>query len=292
MSSALFMQGKEAALSLYEELSADLLRLKKEGVQPSLAVVSVGDDAASQVYIAQKEKACARLGIASRVYRLAAHASQVQLEALLGDLSADNGVDAILCQMPLPAGLDPLAAVACIDPEKDADGLHPVNQGRMNLGLAGLRPCTPSGVIYLLKHYNIETAKKKAAVVGRSFLVGRPLAIMLGQPGLDATVVLCHSRTPALPKILSESDIIVCAAGQPGLISKECVKPGAVVIDVGISRAQKEGKAILLGDVAPDAAQRASFVSPVPGGVGPLTIAMLMKNTVEACKRRRERLHS
>ncbi len=243
---------------------------------PRLAVVFVGDNPASAVYIRQKERAARTVGIETDVLRLDATVRMGDLLAAIDRLNGDPTVDAILVQMPLPAGLDADAVLERVGAHKDADGLHPLNLGRLMAGAPGPRPCTPAGVMALLAHYGQETAGRRAVVIGRSRLVGWPAAIMLTQA--QATVTIAHSRTRELSRLLSEAEIVVAAAGHPGLVTAEHVRPGAVVVDVGITRTA-DG---LRGDVDPAVAERAAALSPVPGGVGPLTVAMLLRNTWEA----------
>ena len=236
----------------------------------------VGDDPASAVYVRQKERAAKRVGMTSRIARLPASVSASRLLSVIDALNEDSSVDAMIVQMPLPAGLDPDAVLERVRPDKDADGLHPLNLGRLVAGARGPRPCTPAGVMALLSHYGQEVAGRRAVVVGRSRLVGWPAAILLTQA--QATVTIAHSRTRDLAAVLSEAEVVVAAAGQPGLIRAEHLRPGAVVVDVGITRTP-DG---LRGDVEPGAASRVAALSPVPGGVGPLTVAMLLTNAYEA----------
>lgn len=259
-------------------------RVASLGFSPALATVLVGDDPASQVYVGGKRRDAGKVGISSAHFDLPATASQFEVEALVGALNADPEVDGILVQLPLPAGLDGEAVVEQIDPAKDVDGLHPFNLGRLVLGKPGLRPCTPSGVMRILDHYGIGLAGARAVVVGRSFLVGRPLAMMLSEKGVDATVSIAHSRSGDLAAVTREADVLVVAAGSARLIGADHVKPGATVIDVGVNRTD-DG---LVGDVDFEAVSEvAGAVTPVPGGVGPMTRAMLLVNTVEAAVARR-----
>ncbi|MCO6503636.1 MAG: bifunctional methylenetetrahydrofolate dehydrogenase/methenyltetrahydrofolate cyclohydrolase FolD [Acidimicrobiales bacterium] len=251
---------------------------------PGLATILVGDDPASHVYVRGKRRDAEEVGFASIHHELPATAAQSELEALIDGLNGDPDVDGILLQLPLPGGLDSEAAVERIDPAKDVDGLHPFNLGLLVLGRKGLRPCTPGGVVRLLEHYDVPIAGKRAVIVGRSFLVGRPLGLILSERGVDATVTVAHSRSADLAELTRQADILVAAAGSPGLIRGDHVKPGATVIDVGINRV--DGK--LKGDVDFDsAAEVAGAITPVPGGVGPMTRAMLMVNTLEAARSRR-----
>ncbi|MCE1229574.1 MAG: bifunctional methylenetetrahydrofolate dehydrogenase/methenyltetrahydrofolate cyclohydrolase FolD [Firmicutes bacterium] len=267
---------------------------------PCLAVVLVGDDPASQVYVRGKVKACQETGITSVEHRLSADASQEEVNGLIDRLNADAGVDGILVQLPLPKGLDSKEALHRIAPPKDVDGFHPLNQGLLLEGLPGLRPCTPSAVMNMLKAYGLELKGQRAVVLGRSEIVGKPMALMLLEE--HATVTIAHSRTKDLPAVCREADLLVAAVGRPGLVEGSWIKPGAVVVDVGINRVEdlelatrifaKEPKkletlkakgGVLCGDVRfGEAMEVARAVTPVPGGVGPLTIAGLMMNTLQA----------
>ncbi|OFW55317.1 MAG: bifunctional methylenetetrahydrofolate dehydrogenase/methenyltetrahydrofolate cyclohydrolase, partial [Actinobacteria bacterium RBG_16_70_17] len=274
--------GKEPAAALEAEVAARVAALAGVGKQVGLATVLVGEDPASQVYVRGKHRAAARVGMRSFDHVLPADTPAGDLADLLDRLNADLEVDAILVQMPLPGHLDPVALMERIDPGKDADGLHPANLGRLVLGRPGLRPATPAGILRLLDHYGIETRGAFAVVVGRSFLVGRPLAILLGLKGRDATVVLAHTATRDLIHLTRQADLLVAAAGRPGLILREHVRPGATVIDVGSNRIETG----LVGDVDFAAVSEvAGAITPVPGGVGPMTIAGLLENTVAAAER-------
>ncbi len=276
------LDGKKTAADIRAELAASLPALKDaHGRAPGLAVILVGGDPASQVYVRNKERACAEAGIASFPHHLPETTGQAELEALIDRLNADDAVDGILLQLPLPKGLDSRALLERIDPGKDVDGFHPQNMGRLAQGLPGFAPCTPAGVIELLRRYDLPTQGKRAVVVGRSNIVGRPLSILLSQPGRfgDATVTLCHSRTPDLPAVCREADFLFAAIGRPKFITCDMVKPGAVVIDVGINRVD----GCLMGDCDYDCITKtASAMTPVPGGIGPMTIAMLLVNTTQA----------
>lgn len=280
----MILDGKAAAAAIRADLRDSIAQ--KEGRVPCLAVVLVGEDPASKVYVRSKEKACADVGIRAVTHVLPASIAQEDLEALLASLSADDEVDGILLQLPLPAGLDARSCIEAISPEKDVDGLTAVNQGRIALDIPGLRPCTPAGVLALLERNGISLCGKKVVVIGRSILVGRPLSIMLGGRGCNATVTLCHSQTPDIAAVCREADILIAAVGRPGFVTADMVKPGAVVVDVGINR-REDGS--LCGDVDfENVALLASAVTPVPGGVGPMTIAQLLVNTVAAWRARRE----
>lgn len=278
---ATIINGKAVAAKVKAEASARVAHLKERGIPCGLAVVLVGDDPASSVYVRNKRKDCAECGIEAFDFDLPATCTQVELDALLDRLNADPAVSGILVQMPLPSHLDAEAAIARISPEKDVDGFHPVNLGRLMRGIPGPRPCTPAGVMRLLREYDIDPAGKQAVVLGRSAIVGKPMALML--MAADATVTICHSRTPNKAETAHRADIVISAIGRANLVKADWMAPGAVVIDVGMNR-DEAGK--LCGDV--DYAQVepiASAITPVPGGVGPMTRAMLMLNTVTAAER-------
>lgn len=247
-----------------------------------LATVLVGDDPASHIYIRMKHQAAEAAGIEPSDHRLPAEVSEVELLELVGRLNADDDVDGILVQLPLPSHLDEARVIDAIDPRKDVDGLHPVSAGLLSLGQPGLVPATPLGVMALLEEYDVALSGARAVVVGRSVLVGKPMALLL--LAANATVTICHSRTRDLGHHTSEADVLVAAVGVPGLIQADMVKEGAALIDVGMNRTD----AGLVGDVEPDAAERAALITPVPGGVGPMTIALLLRNTVRAARLRRE----
>jgi methylenetetrahydrofolate dehydrogenase (NADP+)/methenyltetrahydrofolate cyclohydrolase len=256
---------------------------------PCLAVVLVGDDPASHVYVRNKHKACEEVGIESRDVRLTADTPEARLRAVVHDLNADEAVDGILVQLPVPPQIDTTAVRSWIDPLKDVDGLHPENVGLLASGTPRFVPCTPAGCLELLREYDVPTVGRRAVVVGRSLIVGRPMATLLSTKGIDATVTLCHRRTPDLAEVCREADILVAAAGRPCVIQPDFVKPGAVVVDVGIHRVEDPSRASghrLVGDVDASVAEVASYLSPVPGGVGPLTIAMLLSNTARAWEAR------
>ncbi|WP_418764114.1 bifunctional methylenetetrahydrofolate dehydrogenase/methenyltetrahydrofolate cyclohydrolase FolD [Mailhella sp.] len=281
----MILDGKATAASIRAALREDIERDKERaGRAPCLAVILVGDDPASQVYVRNKEKACADVGITALSYRRPASMSQKDLESLIAELNADPAVDGILLQLPLPEGLDARPCIDAISPEKDVDGLTAVNQGRVAMNAPGLRPCTPAGVLAILDHYGISVSGKRAVVIGRSNLVGRPVALMLGSRDYNATVTMCHSRTPDLAAVCREADLIVAALGKPRFVTADMVKPGAVIIDVGINRGA-DGK--LCGDVDYErVAPLASAITPVPGGVGPMTISQLLVNTTKAWRAR------
>ena len=274
------IDGKAVAAVVRGEVRARAARLAERGTTVGLATVLVGDDPASQIYVGHKQKACAEVGIRSFGYTRPASMSQGELLALVRDLGANPDVHGILVQLPLPKGLDAQAVIEAIDPGKDVDGLHPTNQGRLIGGIPGLRSCTPLGVMRLLDEAKTELEGAHAVVVGRSVLVGKPVAFLLLER--HATVTMCHSRTRDLGEVVGRADVVVAAAGQPGLVRGEWIRPGAVVIDVGTNRGP-DGK--LRGDVDfATARTRARAITPVPGGVGPMTVAMLLANTVTAAE--------
>lgn len=279
--SAIILDGKVVAAAVKAEVA---LGVKKLGRSPGLATVLVGDDPASQVYVRGKRRDAEEVGMVSVHHHLPASISQAEIESLINSLNNDPAVDGILVQLPLPGDLDGESAVRAIDPSKDADGLHPFNLGLLVLDQPGPRPCTPSGVMRILDHYGIPVAGAKAVVVGRSFLVGRPLALMLSSRGTDATVTVAHSRTRNLAEVTRQADIVVAAVGVPRMITAAHVKPGATVIDVGINRLDDDR---LVGDVDFDGVEKvAEAITPVPGGVGPMTRAMLLVNTLNAASQR------
>lgn len=276
------IDGKATAAAIRAELRAEVAAGVAQGRRaPGLAVILVGEDPASQVYVRNKERACADAGIRSVAFRLSAGATQAELLGIINDLNGDESIDGILLQLPLPAGLDAQACLLAIDPKKDVDGFHPENVGRLSLGLPGFVSCTPAGVMELLRRYDLSPAGKKAVVVGRSNIVGRPLAMLLAQSGpfANATVTVCHSRTQDLAAECRNADFLFLALGKPRFVTGDMVREGAVVVDVGINRTDTG----LCGDADyASVSQRASAITPVPGGVGPMTIAMLLKNTVQA----------
>src|SRR6187551_2339444 len=273
---ATVLDGKALAARIRGELKLDAERLAAEGIAPGLAVVLVGDDPASQIYVRNKTTACAQAGIKTFDHRLPATTTVDELLALVATLNADPAVDGILIQLPLPAGLDARRVLFAVDPRKDVDGIHPENVGRLLLGQPRFVACTPFGVMKLIAEAGLPLAGANAVVVGRSNMVGKPMAALL--LAADATVTVCHSKTRELAAVVARADLVVAAVGRAEMIRGDWIKPGAVVIDVGINRTA-EGK--LLGDVEfAAAAARASAITPVPGGVGPMTIAMLLANTI------------
>lgn len=282
--SAQILDGKAAAAAIKEELSQRVARLAERGVVPGLATVLIGDDPGSHAYVRGKHRACAEVGIASVRHDLPAETSQKEALDVVAELNADPAVDGYLIQLPLPPQLDAGGLLMAVDPAKDADGLHPVNLGRLALGLPGPRPCTPLGIQELLVRHEVPITGAHVVVVGRGTTVGRPLALLLSlkEPHANATVTQCHTGTRGLADLTREADILVAATGRPGLITADMVKAGAAVVDVGITRTD-DG---LVGDVAPDVVEVAGWLAPMPGGVGPMTIALLLRNAVEAAERR------
>jgi methylenetetrahydrofolate dehydrogenase (NADP+)/methenyltetrahydrofolate cyclohydrolase len=275
------IDGKAVAAAVRGEVRERAARLAARGTEPGLATVLVGDDRASQVYVGSKERACQEVGIRSFGHHLPASTSQAELLDLVRRLGCDDRVHGILVQLPLPPPLDAQAIIEALPPEKDVDGLHPMSQGRLLAGQPGLRPCTPLGVMRLLDEVGVQLRGARAVVVGRSLLVGKPVALLLLER--HATVTMCHSRTADLADEIGRAEVLVAATGQAGLVRGSWVRPGAVVIDVGINRGP-DGK--ITGDVEfLPAAERASHITPVPGGVGPMTVAMLLANTVSAAER-------
>ena len=290
--SARILEGKALAATLRAETAAAVAAMKAEsGRVPGLGVVLVGDDPASRSYVTGKEKACAAAGIHSREIQLSAAAGRAEILAAVRTLNADDAVDGILVQLPLPDPSVEREVLEAIDPAKDVDGFHPTNVGRLVLGLPSFVPCTPNGVLELLRRSGVPLAGAAVVVVGRSRIVGRPLSILLSQKGVDATVTLCHTRTADVARFTRAADVVVVAAGRPGTLTADMVKPGAVVVDVGVNRVPDASKASgyrLVGDVDFEGvAAKAAAITPVPGGVGPMTIAMLLRNTLEAARRRR-----
>ena len=278
---AKILDGKALAQKIQTELKQQVDELTpKIGRPPGLAVLMVGDNPASAAYVRNKERACEKVGIASFGKHFPTETSQEQLTQVIAELNKDDRVDGILVQLPLPDHLDSVSLLHQIDPDKDADGLHPVNLGRLVRGEPGLRSCTPAGVMRLMEEYQLPLRGKKAVVVGRSILVGKPLALML--LAADATVTIAHSRSQNLGEITRDADILVAAAGRKDLITADMVKPEAIVIDVGINKITDEaGKSRLVGDVNFDAVKTvAGYITPVPGGIGPMTVALLLANTV------------
>lgn len=281
----LIIDGKKISQEIKDELKAQVADLKAQGIEGALAVIQVGADPASSVYVRNKKHACEYIGIRSESYELPEETTEAELLALIERLNVDASVNGILCQLPVPAHMDENKIIRTIAPEKDVDGFHTQNVGALMVGQQGFVSCTPAGVIQLLKRSGIEIEGKHCVVVGRSNIVGKPMAMLMLRE--NATVTVCHSRTKNLPAICRQADILIVAVGRPKMITVDYVREGAVVIDVGIHR-QEDGK--LCGDVDYDAvAPLASAITPVPGGVGPMTIAMLMNNCVEAIRSRNQR---
>jgi len=284
--SAIVIDGKAVARKIREEVRQSAAALREKGVAPCLAVVLAGDDPASVSYVTAKEKALAEAGMESRDFRLPADVAEAELLALIGRLNADAKVHGILVQLPLPRHIDSNRVITAIDPAKDVDGFHPVSAGNMLLGWRGFLPCTPHGVLVLLRELGVPLAGAHAVVVGRSNIVGKPMANLLARREYNATVTVCHTGTRDLAEHARRADVLIAAAGMPGLIGAGMVKPGAAVIDVGVNRVgdpTKQKGYRLCGDVDfAEAEKVAGFITPVPGGVGPMTIAMLLKNVIQA----------
>ncbi len=288
--SPLILSGKIVSSAVKEDLTKRIAALKQQGIKPGLTAVLVGEDPASQVYVRSKERQSEKLGLNSQVMRLSEETAEDELLAIIEKLNEEKAVHGILVQLPLPRHIDAQRVIEAIDPEKDVDGFHPVSVGKLVLGLDGFVSCTPAGILEILRYYNIETEGKHVVVVGRSNIVGKPMANLMIQkrPSGNATVTLVHTRTPDMGFHTRQADILIAAAGAPEFIGAEMVKEGAVVIDVGINRvddASRERGYRLVGDVDFDAIKdRVSAITPVPGGVGPMTIAMLLSNTVKSAE--------
>ena len=274
------IDGKAVSRAVREQVAAETAQLKEKGIVPGLAVIIVGEDPASQVYVNNKEKACAEVGFYSEKFALPESTTQQELNALVEELNARKDINGILCQLPLPAHLNDKEVINLISPEKDVDAFHPVNVGAIMIGDYNFLPCTPTGVMELIHSTGVDISGKKAVVIGRSNIVGKPMAMLLLHE--NATVEITHSKTKNLSEITSQADILVAAIGKAKFVTADMIKEGAVVIDVGMNR-DENGK--LCGDVDfASAADKCSFITPVPGGVGPMTISMLMKNTLTAAK--------
>jgi methylenetetrahydrofolate dehydrogenase (NADP+)/methenyltetrahydrofolate cyclohydrolase len=272
--------GKEVSTRIKDELKEEVKRLNADGIKPSLAVILAGDDPASKVYVNNKKKACEYIGIKSLEYTFDADVAEEELLSLIEKLNNDNSVSGILCQLPLPKHIDEEKIINAINPKKDVDAFHPVNVGKIMTGNYDFVPCTPAGVMELIKESGIDTEGKECVIVGRSNIVGKPMSMLLLHA--NATVTICHSKTKDLAEKTRNADILVAAVGIPEFIKGDMIKPGAVVIDVGINRIAPKK---LVGDVEFESAEKtAAAITPVPGGVGPMTIAMLMKNTLKAAK--------
>lgn len=271
------LAGNEVSKAIREQLKEKMLKLDPSFRKPKLVVVIVGDDPASQTYVAAKAKACEQVGFLSEVKRMDEKITQTQLMDVIRQYNKDETVDGILVQLPLPKHLDSREVILGIDPNKDVDGFHPINVGKLHMNEETFIPCTPKGIMEILKYYNLSVSGKSVVVLGRSHLVGRPIAQLM--VSANATVTICHSRSKDIQKICQESDVIVAAVGVPHFVKKDWVKPDAIVIDVGIHRTEDNQ---IIGDVVPEAMDVASYMTPVPKGVGPMTIAMLLSNTFQA----------
>jgi methylenetetrahydrofolate dehydrogenase (NADP+) / methenyltetrahydrofolate cyclohydrolase len=277
---ATILDGKATAAAIKAELAGRIAALAARGIRPGLGTVLVGDDPGSRAYVNGKHRDCAEVGMASIRRDLPADASQEQIEAVVDELNADPACTGYIVQLPLPAGIDANAVLSRIDPDKDADGLHPLNLGRLVLNDPGPLPCTPRGIVELLRRYDVPIAGADVTVIGRGITVGRALGLLLTRRTENATVTLCHTGTKDLAGHTRAADIVVVAAGRPGLLAPDMIRPGAAVLDVGITRTE----AGLVGDVAPDVREVAGYLAPMPGGVGPMTRAMLLANVVDAAE--------
>jgi methylenetetrahydrofolate dehydrogenase (NADP+)/methenyltetrahydrofolate cyclohydrolase len=289
MSRPKILDGRATARQIRQEVAESCAALlASDGLVPGLSVVLVGENEASQIYVRNKERAARKVGMNSTVLRLPADSSELQILETVAELNADASVHGILVQLPLPDDVDDQRVIESIDPAKDVDGFHPDNAGRLSIGLPGFVPCTPAGVIELLKRHEIDLSGKHAVVLGRSNIVGKPMVNMLLQKGVDATVTVCHSRTRNIEDISREADLLIAAIGRAEFVTGDMVKPGATVVDVGINRVEDASRPRgyrLVGDVAFEAvSRRAGHITPVPGGVGPMTIAMLLRNTLQAAR--------
>lgn len=302
---ARILNGTAIAAQISSELAVEIGQLKSAGITPGLAAVLVGENPASEIYVRRKVAACSALGLSSELIELPAQTTTGELVKVVQELNARDAIDGILVQLPLPSQIDRQEVLLAIDPAKDVDGLHPINAGNLLTGRPGMVPCTAAGIIEILERSGAHISGARAVVIGRSLLVGRPAALLLLQR--NATVTLCHSKTPKLASIASEADILVAAIGKPATVRWDCIKEGAIVIDVGVTRLTREEDVraafhepaealeqlaakgyVLVGDVQPeDARDQAAAVTPVPGGVGPLTVVMLMSNTIRAARLRR-----
>ena len=284
--SAVIIDGKQIAADVRAEVAAKVSELKEKGIEPCLAVILVGENPASVSYVTGKRKALAEVGMADRSIQLPETTSEAELLELIASLNADASVHGILVQLPLPKHIDEDKVIMAIDPFKDVDGFHPVSVGNLMIGRPGFLPCTPHGIIVLLKKMGIETSGKHAVVIGRSNIVGKPVSILLARKDVNCTVTMCHTGTVNMAEITRQADILVVASGHPHTLTGDMVKDGAVIIDVGVNRipdASKKSGFRLIGDCDfDDLVEKASYITPVPGGVGPMTIAMLMQNTLQS----------
>lgn len=286
--SAIIIDGKQIAADVRQDVANKVSELKKKGIAPCLAVILVGENPASVSYVTGKQKALAEVGMVDRSVHLPENTSEDDLLKLIDELNKDNSVHGILVQLPLPKHINEDKVIMAIAPEKDVDGFHPVSVGNMMIGRPGFLPCTPHGIIVLLKKMGIETSGKHAVVIGRSNIVGKPVSILLARKDTNCTVTMCHTGTKNMAEITKQADILVVASGHPYTLTKDMVKPGAVIIDVGVNRipdSSKKSGFRLIGDCDfDDLVETASYITPVPGGVGPMTIAMLMYNTLESAQ--------
>lgn len=281
---AIVLDGRSTAKAIKLELAERVTKLRQSGITPGLGTLLVGDDPGSHSYVSGKHRDCAEVGVSSIRIDLPGSASKADIFNAVRELNESPEVTGYIVQLPLPLGIDTNELLEAIDPNKDADGLHPINLGKLVLNVAGVKsplPCTPSGIIELLRRYDVEIAGKEVAVIGRGITVGRPLGLLLTRKGIDATVTLLHSGSKDIPSAVRRADIVVAAVGVPHFVKAEWVKPGAAVLDVGITRIEQAAKAELVGDVDPGVAAVAGYLSPNPGGVGPMTRAMLVKNVVD-----------
>ena len=286
--SAIIIDGKQIAADVRQDVANKVSELKKKGIAPCLAVILVGENPASVSYVTGKQKALAEVGMVDRSVHLPENTSEDDLLKLIDEFNKDNSVHGILVQLPLPKHINEDKVIMAIAPEKDVDGFHPVSVGNMMIGRPGFLPCTPHGIIVLLKKMGIETSGKHAVVIGRSNIVGKPVSILLARKDTNCTVTMCHTGTKNMAEITKQADILVVASGHPHTLTKDMVKPGAVIIDVGVNRIPDRSKKSgfrLIGDCDfDDLVETASYITPVPGGVGPMTIAMLMYNTLESAQ--------
>jgi methylenetetrahydrofolate dehydrogenase (NADP+) / methenyltetrahydrofolate cyclohydrolase len=287
--SAVILDGKAVAQTIKAELTQEVIELKKKGITPGLGTLLVGDDPGSHSYVSGKHRDCAEVGVHSVRIDLPANAKEADVRAAIKDLNDASDVTGYILQLPLPFGFNANEMLELIDPDKDADGLHPINLGRLVLAgseeMTSPLPCTPAGILELLQRYDIKLQGAEVAVIGRGITVGRPLGLLLNRKGVDATVTSLHSRSADIAKSVRQADIVVAALGVAHFVKAEWIKPGAAVLDVGITRVEKDGETTLVGDVDPSVFDVASFVSPNPGGVGPMTRAMLVRNVIRSAGR-------
>lgn len=288
--SAVIIDGKQIAADVRADVARRVAQLKEKGIAPCLAVILVGEDPASVSYVTGKQKALAEVGMVDRSMHLSAETTEDELLKIIDDLNKDSSVHGILVQLPLPKHIDSEKVIMAIAPEKDVDGFHPVSVGNLLIGRPGFLPCTPHGIIVLLQKMGIETSGKHAVVIGRSNIVGKPVSVLLARKEVNCTVTMCHTGTKNMAELTRQADIVVVASGHPHTLTGDMVKDGAVVIDVGVNRipdSTKKSGFRLIGDSDfDDLKEKTSFITPVPGGVGPMTIAMLMQNTLESAERK------